>query len=71
MSEARKVKTKKTCGEFAFEITDVSTPNHKVEFSIYAYKQPDGCLYVNGVFITRNQMKRFAEAMIKALEFSK
>lgn len=71
MSEKRKMKTKVLGGEFTFEINDVSTPNEKNVFSVYAYKKPDGCLYVNGMWITRVQMKKFAEAMLKALEFSK
>lgn len=69
--EQRKIHTKKVGGEFEFEINDISTPNTKTVFSVYAYKQPDGALYVNGVWITRNQMKRMADAMIKALEHSK
>lgn len=71
MSEQRKIKTKKSGGEFSFEINDISTPNTNTVFSVYGYKKPDGCLYVNGVWITRGQMKSMADAMYKALEFSK
>ncbi|MGL4335387.1 MAG: hypothetical protein ACRCST_00730 [Turicibacter sp.] len=67
----RKMKTKKSKGEFSFEILDVSTPNTKIEFSVYGYSKPDGALYVNGVWIDRIQMQKMAEAMFKALEFSK
>ncbi len=76
--EAMRVcRTKKNRGEFVFQIFDDAAVlgNSKngiseADFSIFAYKKPDGSLYVNGRSISKKHMKKFAKAMLEAIKFS-
>jgi hypothetical protein len=69
-----KNKKKEDKGGVFFEIYDPSTPSEKTVLSIYisrfhsAYRA-NGNFYVDGVWISKLEMRKMAKAMLDAVEF--
>lgn len=54
--------------EFSWEIDPTKGPDH-YRHAIYAYSPPDCSLYVNGVWITKEEMLAMIKAMKRAVAF--